>query len=512
MTDRNANANFCCVETASGTIRGLISSGVRQFKGVPYGASTTGANRFKRPLLPAPWSGVRDCLGYGAVSPQLPSDIGNDYARLVQFDLNVAAGGMSEDCLHLNIWTPSTGQGAKRAVLFSIHGGGFAIGSGNNPLYDGTRLAAFGDVVVVAVTHRLASFGFLNLPDLDASGEWRDSGAAGMLDLVAALQWVRENIANFGGDPERVMIFGQSGGGWKVSALLGMPAAHGLFHRAAVQSGSLLRHVSRQDGAAVADAFIRKLGLSKSNLRDIRGLPWTQVLAAQSEIGAQLFAPVQDGTNLPGDPFHPQAPLQSSNVPLIVSTTLDDAGLFFNNYDLTEADLKNLLVQRYGPQADRMLALYREKYPAKSPYLLQAQLTTDAGFRRFAHSQAELKAEQGQAPVYMYLWEWNCPAFDAKFGAVHAMDVAASFHNDRDAIVGSGGRDAQRMCEGLAAAWVNFANTGNPNNAQLPNWPRFDAQRRSTMILSSDTRVVDDPHGEIRSFWRRMPGPASVFG
>jgi para-nitrobenzyl esterase len=504
--------NFCTVETANGKVRGLVSATIRQFKGVPYGASTAGANRFLRPQRPAAWTGVRDCFGHAPVSPQLPSDLGNDYARLVQFDLNVAFGGMSEDCLHLNIWTPGTGRGDERAVLFSIHGGGFALGSGNSPMYDGAKLAAFGDVVVVTVTHRLASFGYLNLTDLDSSGEWADAGATGMLDLVAALEWVRDNIANFGGNPHRVMIFGQSGGGWKVSALLGMPAARGLFHCAAVQSGSLLRHLSREDSARAAAAFTNKLGLSKTNLRDIRTLPWTRLLAAQAEVGAHMFSPVLDGANFVTDPFHPAAPLESIGVPLIVSTTLDDAGLFFNTFALTELELKQILVASYGATADSLLALYRGHFPAKSPYLLYSQMITDAGFRRFAHAQAELKAAQAGAPVFTYLWEWVSPAYDAKFGAVHAMDVAASFHNERDAIVGSGGRRAQLMCDALAAAWVNFAKAGDPNNQFVPHWPRFDAKHRSTMVFGDPTRVVNDPYGEIRAFWLDMPGPSSVFG
>jgi para-nitrobenzyl esterase len=503
---------FCSVETTSGKVRGLVTSGIRQFKGVPYGASTAGTNRFRRPERPSPWTGVRDCFGYGPVSPQVPSDLASDYARLIQFDLNVAVGGMSEDCLHLNIWTPDNDRGEKRAVLFSIHGGGFAIGSGNGPMYDGAKLAAFGDVAVVTVTHRLASFGYLNLIDLDPTGEWADAGAAGMLDLVAALEWVRDNIANFGGDPKRVMIFGQSGGGWKVSGLLGMPAARGLFHCAAVQSGSLLRHTSRDDSARLAHALTSKLGLSKINLRDIQSLPWTELLAAQTEIGPLLFSPTLDGIHLATHPFHPSAPIESSDVPLIVSTTLDDAGLFLDRFAMTEPELKQLLGASYGAKGDSLLAMYREHFPIKSPYLLYSQMVTDAGFRRFAHLQAELKAAQAGAPVFIYLWEWTSPGYDCKFGAAHAMDVAASLHNERDAIVGSGSRAAHSMCDALASVWVNFAKTGDPANQFIPDWPRFESNHRSTMVFGERTRAVNDAYGEIRAFWLDMPGPSSMLG
>jgi para-nitrobenzyl esterase len=503
---------FCGVDTASGRVQGLISSGIRHFKGVPYGAPTAGPNRFRRPQPPRPWSGVRDCFGYGKVSPQVPYDVGHEYARLIQFDLNVAFGGMGEDCLQLNIWTPATGRQDKRAVLFCIHGGGFAICSGNHPMYDGAKLAQLGDVVVVTVTHRLSSFGYLNLADLNPSGRWADAGAAGMLDLVAALEWVRANIENFGGDPDCVTIFGQSGGGWKVSTLLAMPAAQGLFHRAVIQSGSLVSHMPRETAAQISQAFIGQLGLTPATLERIEDLPWTQLLAAQTAIGAHAFAPIVDGTHIPAHPLEAKVAALSDHVPLIISTTLDDAGLFFDRFAMTEQELSATLSASYGAQSTLLEKAYREHFPGKPPYLLYAQIVTDAGFRRFAHAQAEAKAARERAAVYTYLWEWTCPAFDGKFGAAHAMDVAASMHNERDAILGSGSTDARSMCDTLASAFLAFAKSGDPNDARIPNWPAFDAAQRSTLIFDRNTRVERDPHGALRKLWLGMPPAASVLG
>lgn len=502
---------FCTVATASGQVRGLTGSGLRQFKGVPYGASTAGSNRFRRPQPPTPWTGVRDCFGYAPVSPQVPYDVTHEYARLIQFDLNVATGGMGEDCLHLNIWTPGTGRQDKRAVLFCIHGGGFAICSGNHPMYDGAQLARSGDVVVVSVTHRLSSFGYLNLADLDPSGRWADAGAAGMWDLIAALDWVRVNIENFGGDPDCVTIFGQSGGGWKVSTLLSMPAARGLFHRAAVQSGSLVTHLPREVSAQIAQTFIERVGLTSATIDRIQHLPWTQLLAAQTAIGAHAFAPVP-GADIPSDPLDGEVAALSDHVPLIVSTTLDDAGIFFDRFAMTEQELAATLSAAYGGRAAALQQAYREHFPSKSPYLLHAQIITDAGFRRFAHAQAEAKAARRGAAVYAYLWEWVCPAFDGKFGALHAMDVSASMHNERDAILGGGSSDARRMCDALASTWLAFAKTGDPNNAHIPEWPRFDPLRRSTLIFDRRTCIEDDPHGALRKLWRDMPPATSVLG
>jgi len=503
---------FCTVETASGKVRGLISSGVRQFRGVPYGDCTAGKHRFGRPQPPVPWAGVRDCFASGPVSPQVPYDRDNEYARLIQFDLNVAFGGVGEDCLHLCIWTPGTGRQDKRPVMVSVHGGGFAIGSGNHPMYDGAKLAQVEDVVVVSVTHRLASFGYLNLADVDPSGEWAEAGVAGILDLVAALEWVRDNIAQFGGDPACVLLYGQSGGGWKVSTLLGMSAARGLFHRAAIQSGSLIAQMSRETAAAVAYAFLRKLGLTRATLGRIREFDWSDLLAAQTAVGAPSFSPVIDGVHIDAAPLSEMALARFDHVPLIISTTLDDAGLFFADFTLSDEDLERLLLTRYGETAKSLMKLYRESHPEKTAYLLHAEMMTDSGFRRFAHGQAEAKAARGHAPVYMYLWEWTSPAFDGKFGAVHAMDVSASFHNERDAILGGGTCDAQRMCQNLASTMVAFARTGDPNHAGIPYWPHFDAATRATLVFGPQVRIENNPYAKQREFWLGMPAASSVLG
>jgi para-nitrobenzyl esterase len=329
---------------------------------------------------------------------------------------------------------------------------------------------------------------------------------------VAALQWVRDNIEHFGGDPDCVTILGQSGGGWKVSTLLGMPAARGLFHRAVVQSGSLVTHMPREAAAQVSQAFIATLGLTPKTLDRIQDLPWTQLLAAQTAIGAQAFAPSIDGVHIPAHPSDPKAAALSDEIPLIISTTLDDAGIFFDRFAMTEQELTDILTAAYGAKAPLLQKAYREHFPTKSPYLLYSQIITDAGFRRFAHAQAEAKAARQGAAVYTYLWEWICPAFDGKFGALHAMDVAASLHNERDAILGSGSSDALRMCAALAHSLLAFARTGDPGNSHIPAWPRFNAAQRATLVFDRETRIEHGPHDALRKLWLDMPPAASVLG
>ena len=492
---------FYDVETTNGVVRGMANTGIKIFRGIPYGADTGGRNRFMAPKKPAAWAGVRNSIGYGPISPQTASGFRSDYSQMIQWDKHIGTGGMSEDCLSLNVWTPGVNDNAKRAVLVSFHGGGWATGSGNGPMYDGGQLALLGDVVVVTVNHRLASFGYTHLAALGAPEEFKYAGVCGVMDMVASLEWVRDNIAHFGGDPARVMIFGQSGGGSKTSTLLGTPAAKGLFHSAAVQSGSTIRLAEEAAAAKSAETLLQKLGIPKTRIADIQKVSWEQLLQAQSESTGAAFSPVMDGKYLPHHPFDPAAPAESRDVPVIISTTLEDAALRLTNWDLTEAGLKSLLDERYKGKATEILALYKDAAAGKTPYLIQAQVFTDSANRVRAVQQAERKAAAGGAPAYMYIWEWPTPAFDGKFGAVHGHDVEASFNLYRNAIGGAGHKEGRTMCTRLASAWIALAKTGKPDNEHIPHWPAYDAKTRATMIFDANTRVVNDPRSAIRKYW-----------
>jgi para-nitrobenzyl esterase len=490
------------VDTSYGVVQGISTGPVVAFKGVPYGAPTAGAGRFLPPQKPEAWTGVREALAAGPACPQLPGDPRSDYARTIYWDVNV--GGYGEDCLTLNIWTPSTDDNAKRPVLVSFHGGGFMTGSGSNVGYDGAEMAHWGNVVVVTVTHRLGSFGYLNLAGVDAPEEFRYAGVTGLLDLVAALEWVQDNIAGFGGDPSRVLIFGQSGGGAKTSCVLAMPPARGLFQRAAVQSGSMVRATTEEAGAKLATKLLRELDIEASNVRELQNVPWQRLLAAQLKVGGMGFSPVLGTDALPHHPFDPAAPSESAEVPLLVSSTLEDAALSLRRFDLDEATFEAALGERYGDRAGEIRELYRRHDPDKPSHLLLAQIFTDSGFRRGVHVQAERKAAQATAPVWVYEWDWPTPAYEGKFGAIHGIDVAASFHAVRDTFFAGSG-EGKLMADRLAGAWVAFAATGDPNCEQLPDWPTYDATRRATMVFDTETRVVDDHRGEIRRYWESQP-------
>jgi len=496
---------FPVATTTSGKIRGLASGGVAVFKGVPYGAPTGGANRFRPPRPVKPWAGVRDCLDYGQIAPQIPSDRRHDYADLILND--VQPGGMGEDCLVLNLWTPALDQ-ARRPVLVRFHGGGFYGGSSNTPGADGEMLARFGDCVVVTVNHRLGALGYLDLGD---HGPLADAGSVGLQDLVAALAWGQANAESFGGDPGRVMIFGQSGGGAKVAHLMAMPSAKGLFHSAAIMSGSRLRAMDRAAARASADQLLRKLGVGAGDIRKLRAIPYPAFLTAQAEIEAEArrrgeapnaFAPVL-GAALPRHPFDPDAPSVSAHVPLIVSTVLDERTYRERNFDQTWPGVLERLKGLVGAEAPDLLARYRDDDPKASPFVMQARIVTDQTYRYAASVMAERKAQQtaaGGAPVWSYLWTQESPAYGGRYGAPHGVDVAAAMHDVRLPLLGPTFLH-RRLADELAGAFVALAASGDPNHAGLPAWRPYDAATRATMIFGQTTRLENDPRGAFRTFW-----------
>lgn len=510
MTDTEI---FPVVETAHGRLRGLMSGGIAVFKGVRYGADTTGANRFLPPQPVARWAGVRDATGYGNHAPQMPADRRRAYADLIMYDLQ--PGAMGEDCLVMNIWTPSaspSGAG-RRPVMVHLHGGGFYAGSGNSPQFDGEMLARFGDAVVVTLNHRLGSFGFLDLSELGGA-RYAQSGAAGMLDIVAALGWIQENIAAFGGDPSRVLVFGQSGGGLKTGVLMAMPSARGLFHRAGVMSGSVLRVATPDTARKAAAEFVASLGLGKDPLRQLQAMPMHTLLAAQVAMenadrargeAPRAFSPVLDGTAIPRHPFDPDAPAVSAEVPMIVGTTLDERAYRRVDFNADEASLLKFAEARVGAgdEARKLVAMYRDEDPSASPYILQARIDTDMTFRRAANLQAARKAVAGAAPVHTYLWKIPSPAYGGRYGAPHGTDIGPSLHDIRHGLNGPSA-ESVRLAGQLAGAWVAFAATGDPDNARTPNWPAYTLARRSTLVFEGDssrTRAQDDPRQAFRSYW-----------
>jgi para-nitrobenzyl esterase len=489
------------VETTAGRMRGAAQNGVISFKGVPYGASTAGAGRFMPPQKPTPWSGVREALHFGLRSPQ------NVFMTVPEWgvlDRNEPAG---EDCLVLNIWTPGT-DNRKRPVMFWLHGGGFAGGSDAFLAYDGSVLARRHDVVVVGINHRLNAFGYLFLADL-GDPRFAPASNAGMLDCVAALEWVRDNITNFGGDPGNVTIFGQSGGGRKVSTLLGMPAAKGLFHRAIVESGSQLNGMTRERATRAAQTLLSRLNVKPNQLEMLQQVPFHKVLRAMAGNGGRgpggglNFAPVTDGRTLPEDMFVPVATPISADIPLIVGSTKTEstwntAQLYdpLSDEELAEDVAANLRCDQAA--ASRVIAVYKKNSPQLSNLDVYLILTSDAGARSAAITQAERKAALGKAPVYMYQFAWMSPVRGGQLRSMHTMDIPFVYDNvdvAKDEL--GSGTDRYALAAIMSGAWVAFARTGNPNHKGMANWPAYEGTQRATMIFNTpESRVVNDPSHE----------------
>lgn len=510
VTQKQPDVQNAIVETSRGRLRGVINGGIRTFKGIPYGASTDGPNRFTEAKPAVPWSGIRDAFAYGPMCPQ------ESRSRPSFASSWAVSTPMSEDCLVLNVWTPALRDHHKRPVMVWFHGGGFSTGSGGNPVYDGTNLARKGDVVVVTLNHRLNIFGHLYLARLGGT-EYAESGNLGVLDLVSALRWIHTNIAEFGGDPANVTIFGQSGGGAKVSTLMAMPQTRGLFHRAIVQSGSQLDGLTTDEANANALAFLRAAEVPVTDLARLQKLPTEQLLAALRKVmresgGRPDFSPVVDGKFLPRTPWLPDGPPNSANVPMIIGTTSTETTALLGASDpsvfsLDEAGLRKKLSPWIpANDLDRIIAGYRKFESEASPSDLFFAITSARRVRQQAWLQAEHKATQSSAPVWLYELDWPTPVDGGKWKSPHSLDLAFVFDNvgRSESMVGRGD-EPRALAEQMSAAWLAFAHTGNPNNRLLPQWAQFRVPERATMVFNVKSRSVNDFRGDERQLLASLP-------
>jgi para-nitrobenzyl esterase len=500
------------VATAAGRIRGAALNGAVTFKGIRYGASTAGANRFQPPVRPQGWTGIADAVAYGprAWQPSRPMipEIG---------DALTGSGPMDEDCLRLNVWTPSADQG-RRPVMVWFHGGGQRTGSGNSIFYDGTELARKHDVVIVTLTHRLNALGYLWLAGLPGTGErFARTANLPLADLVLALEWVRDNIDRFGGNPGNVTIFGQSGGGGKVAMLTAFPAAKGLFHRAIVMSTLSETAVTGQEPAKAVEAaelLLARLDSKASAADALAAMPAERIVSAMSAAdGGDLslrFVPVVDGRTLPAHPFSPGASEISASVPMLVGSN-ECEGIPYGNPDdpywtaqpanLVEVkELVKRTVQASDAQADQLIALYRAHRPEETPGDLAAVIAGDASaLRHAAHLIAQRKFAQGRAPVYLYSFTWRSPVRAGKLRSMHGMDLPFVFdHPDAISQMTGTGSDRYALAAAMSQAWVSFARTGDPTHAGIGKWTPFNPASWPTMVFGSRIGLAADPFGDER--------------
>ena len=479
------------VTTSNGPVRGTVEDNVHRFLGVRYGADTA-PRRFRPPVRPARWTETRDAMAYGAASPQRGTK-----------------ENQSEDCLFLNVWTPGLESDAARPVMVYFHGGAYAAGSGSSPLYDGTRLCQRGDVVVVTVNHRLNAFGYLYLqrvlgPDFAASGN------AGQLDLVLALEWVRDNAARFGGDPSRVMVFGQSGGGAKIASLMATPVADGLFHSAATMSGQQVTASGPGNATARARAYLAALGLDDSSASRVLDMPMQQLVDALGTddpvlpYGRVYFGPVKDDVVLPRHPFYPDVAPQSRHIPMIIGNTHDETRAFLRGpqyENLDWDDLPELLIpnMRVDIRPETVIDRYRALYPERSAEDVFYAATTAARSWRGAIIEAEERAK-ADTPTWVYQLDFGNPY------APHTFDIPLVFDNTAvEGALPGNGETARNMAALMSEALIALARNGTPNHTALPDWQRYTLPGRETMIFDWPPRMENDPRGAERELFASVP-------
>lgn len=484
--------------TKYGRVRGYTDSGINVFKGISYGGDTS-KRRFMPPLPPEKWSDIRDTIEYGPSCPQ--KSRGTDK--------------MSEDCLVLNVFTPALNDNRKRPVMFYIHGGAYSGGSGSSPLYDGVNLCKRGDVVVVSVNHRLNAFGYLYLSRF-GQNIFADSGNVGQLDLIVALQWVKDNITEFGGDPNCIMVFGQSGGGAKIATMMAMPVAKGLFHRAATMSGQQITASGPHNATLRTQALLDELKISPKNIDEIRTIPFEKIIEALSAkdpvlpFGSIYFGPVLDEKWLMRHPFYPDAPAQSADIPMIIGNTHDETKAFLGgdptNFSLNWEQLPEKLIpnMRVDIKPEYVIEEYRKLYPDSSASDLFFKITTASRSWRGAIIEDEERAKSG-FPAYAYQLDWATPKDGGKYGAPHASDIQLVFNNIDKPGATAIGAEAQKIADIIGETFIAFAKTGNPNNKFIPYWKKYTMANRETMVFDVPPHLEYDPRGAERKIFEKVP-------
>jgi para-nitrobenzyl esterase len=508
--------DIALAETQYGKVRGYVLRGIHYFLGIPYGADTSGANRFMPPQKPKPWSEVRPALWWGNTAPQ---NMDNRYANPYgSFRDHWNYDDVSEDCLKLNVFTPALKDGKKRPVLFWIHGGGFSNGNGiEHDGYNGENFARLGDVVFCSINHRLGPFGYCNLAGVGGE-KFAASGNVGMLDIVQALEWVRDNIASFGGDPGNVTIMGQSGGGAKVCTLTAMPAAKGLFNKTVVESGAALRMGEKATSEKLGSYVLSEAGLTAADIGKLQEMPWKEYLAIATKAGQKLnqelgpgggglrrgFNPVVDGVILPQDPYYPEPAPTAAAVPMVICSMVDEqspswADASLENITLDQVVEKVKVRAGFGPgfgdKAKDVVDAYAKVFPGKKPVEIWSLVSSN---RQSTVALADAKSKQ-PAPVYVAWFGWQPPLFDRRMRAFHCLDICFWFDNtDLMLTHTGGGARPRKLGVKMARSLLQFMRTGDPNGGGLPAWPKYTTAKGETMVLDDVSVVKNDPDGEAR--------------
>jgi para-nitrobenzyl esterase len=494
--------NIAVADTEYGKIRGFVLRGVHQFLGIPYGADTSGKNRFMPPVKPAAWKDIKPCVWWGNTAPQIMDKrYSNAYASFVD---HWNYDDVSEDCLKLNVWTPAIDSG-KRPVVVWLHGGGFTNGNAiEQDGYHGENLSRLGNIVFCSINHRLGPFGYSHLK---AAGGHPHSGNVGNLDMVAALEWVKNNIANFGGDPNNVTIIGQSGGGAKVTSLMNMPSAKGLFHKAVALSGTSLTGVNKEYAEKLGLKVMEEAGLQPGEIEKLQQIPWRQYIdittravekfaeeAKKMNISRGGFSPVADGVTMNDQPFFSDPNHFSADIPLIINTTFHESSPSRTDASLEEISLAGVVEKikpRFGAEAGKIVDAYSQNFPKAKPVEIWAMILSN---RKGAIAAADAKVSQKKAPVYVSWFGWQPPLFDGRMRAFHCDDICFWFYNTDLMLTHTGGGKRPRaLSTKMAKSFLNFVKTGNPNGGGLPSWKPYTKENGETMILDDACALVNNP-------------------